>query len=99
VKLLEALAGRRGWLRAVRRRSGPAVAKAVADYQAAVTELAILRHRWARGSLGPHARAWHDELVEEVLLSRAVAVGVPDALRAAWGRRPPPPGWHPPPID
>jgi RsiW-degrading membrane proteinase PrsW (M82 family) len=99
VHLLETLAGRRGWLRAVRRRSGSSVAKAVADYQAAVTELAILRHRMARGSLGPHAREWHDELLAEVLESRARAVGTPDALHAAWGRRVPPPGWAPPAAD
>jgi protease PrsW len=97
VRLLESLAGRRGWLRAVRRGSGPAAAKAVAEYQAAVTELAILRHRMARGSLGPHARQWHDELLEDVMLTRAKAIGAPHALRAAWGRRPVPPGWAPPP--
>ncbi|MBO0877221.1 MAG: PrsW family intramembrane metalloprotease, partial [Pseudonocardia sp.] len=33
----------------------------------------------------------------EVLESRARAVGAPDALHAAWGRRPPPPAWSPPP--
>jgi RsiW-degrading membrane proteinase PrsW (M82 family) len=99
VHLLESLAGRRGWLRAVRKRSGASVAKSVAEYQAAVTELAILRHRMARGSLGPHAREWHDELVEDVLVSRATAVGLPDALHAAWGRRVPPPGWAPPAAD
>jgi len=99
VELLQSLAGRRGWLRAVRRRSGASVAKAVADYQASVTELAILRHRMARGSMGPHARDWHDELLVDVLASRARAVGAPDALHAAWGRRRPPPGWAPPPPD
>jgi RsiW-degrading membrane proteinase PrsW (M82 family) len=98
VRLFESLAGRRGWLRAVRRRSGAQAAKAVAEYQAAVTELAILRHRMARGSLGPHARQWHDELLEDVLYSRAKAIGAPDAFHAAWGRRPPPPGWAPPPA-
>jgi RsiW-degrading membrane proteinase PrsW (M82 family) len=97
VRLLQSLAGRRSWVREVRRRSGPRVARAVAEYQAAVTELAILRHRMARGSLGPQARQWHDELVRDVLVTRAKAVGMPDALRAAWGRRPPPPGWSPPP--
>jgi RsiW-degrading membrane proteinase PrsW (M82 family) len=97
VRLLQSLAGRRGWLRAVRRRSGPEVAKLVAEYQAAVTELAILRHRRARGSLGPQAAQWEAELLQEVLLSRALAVGAPDALHAAWGRRTPPPDWSPPP--
>lgn len=97
VRLLQSLAGRSGWLRAVKRRSGRSVAKAVAEYQHAVTELAILRHRMARGSLGPKAIRWHDELLAEVLESRARAVGAPDALHAAWGRRPPPPAWSPPP--
>jgi RsiW-degrading membrane proteinase PrsW (M82 family) len=96
--LLQSMAGRRGWLRAVRKRSGPAVARMVADYQAAITELAILRHRMARGSLGPHARQWHDELLEDMLYKRAKAVGSPDALHAAWGRQSPPPGWVPPPA-
>jgi protease PrsW len=96
--LLESMAGRRSWLRAVRRRSGPAVAKMVAEYQSAVTELAILRHRMARGSLGPHAIEWHDEMLQEVLERRARAVGAPDALHAAWGRQSPPPGWAPPPV-
>ena len=96
VGLLQSLAGRSGWLRAVRRRSGPEVARMVQQYQSAVTELVILRHRMARGSLGTHARQWHDELLEEVLVSRALAVGSPDALHAAWGRRTPPPGWLPP---
>jgi RsiW-degrading membrane proteinase PrsW (M82 family) len=95
--LLESMAGRRGWLRAVRRRAGPAVAKMVAEYQSAVTELAMLRHRMARGSLGPYAGQWHDEMLQEVLAKRARAVGSPDALHAAWGRRVPPPGWAPPP--
>ncbi|HZZ51077.1 MAG TPA: PrsW family glutamic-type intramembrane protease [Pseudonocardia sp.] len=94
--LLESMAGRRGWLRAVKRRSGPAVAEMVADYQAAITELAVLRHRMARGSLGPHANEWHDELLQDVLYKRARAVGAPEALTAAWGRRTPPPGWTPP---
>jgi RsiW-degrading membrane proteinase PrsW (M82 family) len=94
--LLQSMAGRRGWLRAVKRRSGPAVAQMVADYQAAITELAVLRHRMARGSLGPHAGQWHDELLQDVLYKRARAVGAPEALTAAWGRRIPPPGWTPP---
>ena len=96
--LLESMAGRRGWLRAVRRRSGPSVASMVAQYQSAITELAILRHRMARGSLGPHANQWHDEMLQDVLERRAIAVGAPDALHAAWGRRMPPPGWAPPPA-
>jgi protease PrsW len=96
VPLLSSLAGRRGWRAAVRRRSGRKVAKAVAEYQAAVTELAFLRHRLARRSVGPAGPAWHAEAVEEVRRARARAVGHPEALTAAI-RHHGPPGWTPPP--
>ncbi|MGQ0483205.1 MAG: PrsW family intramembrane metalloprotease [Pseudonocardia sp.] len=96
IGLLQSLAGRRGWHRAVRQRSGPAAAKAVGQYQAAVTELAFLRHKIARGSVGPYGRQWHDGLVREVVDARARAVGMPEALSAAWSPRTPPPGWAPP---
>lgn len=99
VGLLQSLAGRRGWRRAVQQRSGPASAKAVRDYQGAVTELAFLRHKMARGAVGPEARHWHDELLVTAVDSRARAVGMPDALTAAWARRQPPPGWSPPAAD
>lgn len=96
VHLLQSMAGRRSWRRAVRRRSGPAAATAVRGYQSAVTELAILRHRMVRGSVGPQARQWHEELLGELITARARAIGLPEALAAAWGRRMPP-GWVPPP--
>jgi RsiW-degrading membrane proteinase PrsW (M82 family) len=99
VGLLQSLAGRRGWRRAVQQRSGAAAARAVRDYQGAVTELAFLRHKMARGAVGPEARHWHDELLATAIDSRARAVGNPDALTAAWARRQPPPGWTPPPAD
>ncbi|MGI8816768.1 MAG: PrsW family intramembrane metalloprotease, partial [Pseudonocardia sp.] len=99
VGLLQSLAGRRGWLRAVRQRSGPAAAKAVYQYQGAVTELAFLRHKMARGSVGPQARQWHDELLSMAVDARARAAGMPNALTAAWARRPPPPSRAPPPVD
>lgn len=95
VPLLSSLAGRQGWRAAVRRRSGREAAKAVADYQAAVTELAFLRDRLARGTAGPHGPIWHAEAVEAVRRARARAVGHPEALTAAMRRRPP--GWTPPP--
>lgn len=97
VALLQSLAGRRKWRRHVRSAAGGAAAKAVAAYQAAVTELAVLRHRMARGAVGPQARVWHDELVYDVQVARAEATQRPGALQAAWGGRPPPPGWAPPP--
>jgi RsiW-degrading membrane proteinase PrsW (M82 family) len=96
VPLLASLAGRQGWRAAVRRRSGRAVAKAVADYQAAVTELAFLRARMERGSVGPSGQFWHAEAVDAVRRARARAVGHPEALTVAI-RHYGPPGWTPPP--
>jgi protease PrsW len=96
VELLSSLAGRNRWRRAVRRRSGKAAAKAVSDYQAAVTELAFLRARMSRGAVGLHARQWHDEALAALVAARARAMGQPEALIAAWPRTPPS-GWAPPP--
>ena len=96
VPLLSSLAGRQGWRAAVRRRSGRRVAKAVAEYQAAVTELAFLRDRLARGTVGPLGPMWHAEAVEAVRQARARAVGHPEALTVAI-RHHRPPGWAPPP--
>src|SRR5918999_3958026 len=96
VPLLSSLAGRQGWRAAVRRRSGRRVAKAVAEYQAAVTELAFLRDRMARGTVGPLGPMWHNEAVEAVRQARARAVGHPEALTVAM-RHHGPPGWTPPP--
>ena len=102
VPLLSSLAGRRGWRSAVRRRSGKAVAKAVVEYQAAVTELAFLRARIARGTAGPAARQWHDQAVEALVRARIAAVGHPEALTVAMrhggARRPGPQDWTPPPA-
>ncbi|GEL17456.1 PrsW family intramembrane metalloprotease [Pseudonocardia asaccharolytica] len=94
--LLASLAGRRGWRAAVRQRSGRAAAAAVADYQAAVTELAFLRRRISRGTVRGDARRRHDEMLAELFRARARAIGMPDALAAAWRRQQPPPGWAPP---
>lgn len=96
VELLGSLAGRNRWQRAVRQRSGRPAAKAVVQYQAAVTELAFLRARISRGTVGPHDRQWHDERLAALYAARARAMGRPEALTAAW-RQPPPPGWAPPP--
>jgi RsiW-degrading membrane proteinase PrsW (M82 family) len=96
VELLGSLAGRNRWRAAVRRRSGKAAAKAVSEYQAAVTELAFLRARMRRGTVGPHARQWHDERLANLVAARNRAMGRPEALTAAWGRQQPPSGWTPP---
>lgn len=96
VPLLASLAGRQGWRAAVREATGPEAADAVRDYQHAVTELAFLRNRMQRGTAGPEAGRWHHETVATVLAARARAVRAPQALGAAWRRRPP--GWQPPPA-
>ncbi|WP_226361639.1 PrsW family intramembrane metalloprotease [Pseudonocardia sp. ICBG1142] len=96
VPLLARLSRRRGWRTLVRRRSGTAAAKAVADYQSAVTELAFMRNRIARGAVRESAHALHDEKLAALLRARAVAVGVPEALVAAWARQRPS-DWEPPP--
>jgi RsiW-degrading membrane proteinase PrsW (M82 family) len=102
VTLLSSLAGRRGWQAAVRRRSGRATARAVVEYQAAVTELAFLRARIARGTVGSSAPLWHDQALATLQRARAAAVGHPEALTVAMQHRgpqnwtPPPPG--PPPV-
>jgi len=98
ITLLSSLAGRRGWQAAVRRRSGKTVAKSVMDYQAAVTELAFLRSRMARGSVGDTGLLWHKEALDELFRSRMKAVGHPEALTVALRHHGPQPGgWTPPP--
>jgi hypothetical protein len=102
VPLLSSLAGRRGWRAAVRRGSGRQVEKAVSQYQDAVTELAFLRSRMARGSVGDSGAYWHAEALDKLRRARARAVGHPEALTVAMRHRgqqnwtPPPPG--PPPA-
>jgi protease PrsW len=97
IQLLSSIAGRRGWRAAVRRRSGRAVEKAVIRYQEAVTDLAFLRNRIARGAIGPMSRQWHDEAVAEVIRARRRAVGHPEALTVALRHHGGAGGWTPPP--
>jgi len=94
VGLLASLAGRRDWRSAVRRRRGDAAAAAVRDYQTAVTELAFLRHRMARGTVGPEVGRLHHQVLGALMDARARAVNAPQAPGAP-GRQPP--GWVPPP--
>ncbi|MCO1655210.1 PrsW family intramembrane metalloprotease [Pseudonocardia humida] len=83
VALLSSLAGRRGWQRAVRARSGKAVAKAVVEYQAAVTELAFLRAKMSRGAVQVSGPLWHEQAVAALYRARLQAVGHPQALTVA----------------
>ncbi|HYZ10176.1 MAG TPA: PrsW family intramembrane metalloprotease [Pseudonocardiaceae bacterium] len=96
VGLLASMAGRRDWRAAVRRRAGDEAAAAVRDYQTAVTELAFLRHRMERGTVGSEAGRWHHQVLGALMAARARAVNAPNALGSAW-RLPPPPGWSAPP--
>ena len=84
IPLLSSLAGRRGWRAAVRRRSGKKVAKAVNDYQSAVTDLAFLRSRMSRGSVGSETGVfWHGEALAELARARNRAIGHQEALTVA----------------
>ncbi|RJQ69937.1 protease PrsW [Pseudonocardiaceae bacterium YIM PH 21723] len=83
VELLADLAARKRWLNAAKARSGQAGGKAVRAYQVAATELAFLRHRMARGSVGTDAYQWHNELVAALARARAGAVAVSAALPPA----------------
>lgn len=97
VTLLSSLAGRRGWRAAVRRRSGRTVEQAVSRYQAAVTDLAFLRARLARGAAGPMGQQWHDQALAELFRARMKAVGHPEALTVALRHHGAASGWAPPP--
>jgi len=103
VALLSSLTGRRRWRAAVHRRAGSAAARAVEDYQHAVTELAFLRARAERGALPPRAD-WHAELLDAVVRTRLAAVNAPGVQGPAGpppGAGGPPPSWpggHPGPL-
>ena len=87
VPLLSSLAGRRGWRAAVRRGSGRHVEKAVSQYQYAVTELAFLRSKMARGAVGDSGMYWHEEALDKLRRARARAVGHPEGLTVAMRHR------------
>ena len=96
VPLLSSLAGRRRWRTAVHRRAGSRAARAVEDYQHAVTELAFLRARAERGALPPRSD-WHAELLDNVVRTRLAAVNAPGVQGPTGGPAPgpggPPPSW------
>jgi RsiW-degrading membrane proteinase PrsW (M82 family) len=84
VDMLASLQGRQGWLRKVRRTAGGDAAKAVRDYQIAVTELAFLQHRAATGRTTSAARrARREKLIEELKTARRSAAGSHDAFQTA----------------
>jgi len=90
VQPLASLAGRQRWQAAVRRRAGADAAKAIRDYQTAVTELAFLHDRMNRGVAGPETERWHHDLVVALHDARARAHGYPQALATVWTAAGPP---------
>jgi len=68
------IAARRTWLRAVAKRQGRSAADALRGFQIAATELAFLRDKVERGHAPSDAYALHAELVDALLVNRAVAV-------------------------
>ncbi|WP_029719809.1 PrsW family intramembrane metalloprotease, partial [Saccharopolyspora rectivirgula] len=84
MEMLTSLAGRRGWLRKVRRSAGAEAARAVRDYQIAVTELAFLQHRAQNGLTTSAARrARREQLIEELKQARRSATGNEQAIQTA----------------
>src|SRR5690606_40458379 len=84
LEMLPSLAGRRGWLRKVRRSAGAEAARAVRDYQIAVTELAFLQHRAQNGLTTSAARrARREQLIEELKQARRSATGYEPGLQTA----------------
>lgn len=94
VRLLASLPGRRGWRSAVKRQWGPDAAKALSAYHAAVTELAFLNDRLARGASSPDTGQWHTELVDTVRFTRAQTMRHPQALQTAGSAAGPPPPYN-----
>lgn len=79
---LASLAGRRGWKRKVRRAAGRDAAKAVRDYQIAVTELAFLQHRATRVRITSAVRrARRERLIEDLQEARLASGGGQHVLR------------------
>jgi RsiW-degrading membrane proteinase PrsW (M82 family) len=71
VRLLTTLHSRATWRAEVKRRFGPAAAKAVRDYQTAITELAFLHERLSRGAAGSEAESWLTDLLNGMNAARA----------------------------
>jgi RsiW-degrading membrane proteinase PrsW (M82 family) len=88
ISILASLADRRRWRATVRRQLGGDAARDLAAYQSAVTELAFLRGRTARGA-GSADRQWHDEMVAALVAARARAMARPGMPRAVGPNQPP----------
>ncbi|OXM54911.1 PrsW family intramembrane metalloprotease [Amycolatopsis alba] len=86
VTLLTNRRARRHWRTEARRRSGMRTARAVAQYQEAVTELAILRRSIRSGDTGPRVRARELDLMGEVARTRVEAEWLEGKVSAPAGR-------------
>ena len=95
-ELLASIPGRRRWVAAVRRRAGRPAARAVVDYQHAVTELAFLRNRAATGAIEARPE-WHAELLDAVFRTRRAAVEAPGVHGPVGHRGGPHAHWPAPP--
>ncbi|OXM58606.1 hypothetical protein CFP71_01700 [Amycolatopsis thailandensis] len=78
--LLSSLRARRHWRTAVRKRSGIRTARAVAQYQEAVTELAVLRRSIRAGDVGSGVRARELDLMREVARTQVEATWLDGAV-------------------
>jgi hypothetical protein len=76
VAQLASLTGRRAWRAEIRKTFGQRGAGALAGYQAAVTELAFLRHARKAGTAGPDAAGQETLLVAVLAATRARAVAL-----------------------
>ncbi|TDE14139.1 PrsW family intramembrane metalloprotease [Jiangella asiatica] len=76
VDLLSTMRSRRRWTKAMRQSYGRSAARAVRDYQIAVTELAFLYSRIEHGLDVEYADAWRAELLQAVTETRSKAVGL-----------------------
>ncbi|MGX7825691.1 PrsW family intramembrane metalloprotease [Actinokineospora sp. 24-640] len=74
VDALARLDGRRKWRKRVRARSGRAAAARMAEYHAAVSELAFLRHGMAQGTVGRHDVTDEANLIAVLRSTRKAAV-------------------------
>jgi RsiW-degrading membrane proteinase PrsW (M82 family) len=74
VTRLASLKGRRAWRSEIRKRSGRQAARALAEYQNAVTELAFLRHARKAGTAEPNAAAQEAKLVSLLTDARGDAI-------------------------
>ncbi|NDL59264.1 PrsW family intramembrane metalloprotease [Phytoactinopolyspora sp. XMNu-373] len=84
VPWLTSMRARRRWRRTAARSGGSKAARAVAEYQTVITELAFLSDRIVRGLVGHDAPRWHAEVMHELAdaRSRAFSANAPRPVRS-----------------